>query len=159
MAAFLKDERKMTLREKPTMKLVIELIALSGPADVGFLLTKLSMSESVIYKACKQGVREGYLRERLIKTAGICGRRRIAYVRTKKKYGDPVFTEKALIRKQRLQREKEKVKAPSRSASPFRHWQDELLFGPYAKPFKPQFVLGRIFRQSMSIADDELEAV
>ena len=62
---------------------------------------------------------------------------------------------KALARQREQLAAKALEKEQSKHPQAFRHWQDSLLFGDYARPFKPQIKTGRVYRQSM---DDDRES-
>jgi predicted ArsR family transcriptional regulator len=62
---------------------------------------------------------------------------------------------KALARNREQLAAKALEKEQSKRPEPFRHWQDVLLFGAYAKSFKPQIPVGRVYRQAMDIEETE----
>ncbi|TCG09332.1 hypothetical protein BZM27_05895 [Paraburkholderia steynii] len=145
----------MSNREKPSMKTVIEFIGKFGPLETDQLKLMLPMSETAIYKACKSGVDEGYLRVDRAKKKGVCGRRHCIYTRTDKPYIAPQVCHKTIINRIYRERMLTMDKVPDNRVVPFRHWMDSALFGSYPTPIEPQIKEGRIYRQPMNVRDDE----
>lgn len=148
----------MKAREKPSMKTVIGLIEKFGQMDMEQLGKSLPMSPTAIYKSCKNAIDEGYLQVNREKKEGVCGRRHCVYVRTDKPYSPPRYSDKTLKNREYLKRQMNMDRIVSESVAPFRHWMDSALFGTCPPLDKPQIGTGRIYRQSMSTCDDELEA-
>jgi predicted transcriptional regulator len=144
-----------TAREKPAMKKVINFIEKAGPVTIETLKRELPMSETVIYRACKNGQDEGYLTLKLEKKVGVTGRPHWTYTRTAKRYTPPAVTEKTI--RNRVYKERAKERETFTSLGIFRHPQDIALFGE-ANPCEPKITRGRIYRQPMPTFDEELEA-
>jgi hypothetical protein len=129
-----RKSRKSAGGQSP-LKTVINFIDRNGPSTLAQLKGLLRISESAIYFACLKGQEEGYLTLEMEKKVGVRGRRHAVYHRTAKHYGHLAVAE----------------------ITPFRHPDDIALFGAYAKPFEPTMTTGRIYRQEMTVTDDELE--
>lgn len=146
---------KKGTQEKPAMKSVVDLIGKHGSPEMEQLKQMLPMSETAIYKSCKNGIDAGYLRVHREKKPGVCGRRHCTYTRTDKPYMAPKVCEKTM--KNRMYRERALVTNQTSSATvvPFRHWMDSALFGAYSAPFEPTITEGRVYRQPMNTFDEE----
>lgn len=147
----------MSNREKPSMKTVIDLIGKHGSLETEQLKRLLPMSETAIYKSCKNGIDEGYLRVDRAKKPGVCGRRHCIYTRTDKPYVAPQVCHKTIVNRIYRERMLTMEKAPANTVIPFRHWMDAALFGSYPRPIEPQIKTGRIYQQPMNARDDEME--
>lgn len=146
----------MANREKPTIKTVIETIEQhGGQMQTAELKAALGeMSETSIYRGCKDGIDEGYLTlQRVKRNSHETGRKQCVYVRTKKLYEAPKLAAKTLRTRDSKWRKKS-LDEQSAEILPFRHWQDALLFGAYGKPYKPAAVTGRIYSK---MREDDLE--
>lgn len=151
----------MKAREKPSLKVLIDVIAKHGPVEMNRLLELLPISHTPIYRMCKFATEQGYLSAERIKKEGVCGRRHLTYTRTAKRYTPPAPAPKTLLNRMYKERAREAAKAAKaldEAVKPFRHWQDSLLFGAYPKPYEPKIRIGRVYKQSMEVTDDELEA-
>ncbi|HEX8894436.1 MAG TPA: hypothetical protein VF783_13990 [Terriglobales bacterium] len=149
----------MSTRENPSMRLVIDLVEKHGSMRTGEMKEHLPLSETAIYRACVSGVKEGYLAKRQYKKPSCSGRKYHTYRRTKKPYAPRQALPKSI--QNRVYRERAAWVVDEKEAAdvvPFRHWMDSALFGSYPKEFTPTITTGRVFRQSMTIVDDELEA-
>ena len=141
--------------EKPAMKTLISAIDKHGPATMDDLRKLLPMSDTVISRACKNGQDDGYLIRKLEKKAGACGRRHWTYQRTAKPYVAPQVSAKTMLNRMYLERAKEREACV---VTTLRHWQDVALFGQYPTPFESTITTGRVYRQLMTVTDDEMEA-
>lgn len=135
-------------REASTLRICCELIAQHGAMTVVDVCALSNLREAGIRHALKRGIDTGYLVEGTKKQMSVAkGNARKTYVRTKKRL--PGVTEAA----------PEPVIVRSEFA-PFRHWQDTALFGPASRIWSNTgHVEARVYTQSMSVTDDELEAV
>jgi hypothetical protein len=147
---------KKAAREKPSLKTILDAMKPGASMDVEQLKKAVPLSESAIWNACKRAIDEGYLTHGSVKRKGCQGRKRNVYRRTDKPYISPIPSAKALRHREYRARDKEWA-SQSERVVPFRHWQDSLMFGAYPMPFEPKIGVGRIYRQSMSVNDDEEE--
>jgi predicted transcriptional regulator len=148
----------MPKREKPSLKTILAIIEEHGSMQTEQLEQLVDLSKTAIYKACKVAVEEGYLVQRKVKETQGVGRKRCTFARTKKPYQSPAVSDKALQKRLYRQRMKELRKQLNAAVTPFRHWQDVLLFGACAIPAEPQIKAGRVYKQDMTVREDELEA-
>lgn len=148
----------MPTREKPSVTTILAIIEQHGSMQTEQLEQLVDLSKTAIYKACKNAVDQGYLVQRKVKETQGVGRKRCAFARTAKPYESPAVTDKAMQKRLYRQRMKELRQQLNAAVTPFRHWQDVLLFGACAIPVEPKIKAGRVYKADMEVTDDELEA-
>ncbi len=133
----------MTTRDKPVLKLVIDLIQKNGPMTVRDIMSELLMTQNAVSKRCYDARNAGYLTMTFEREREMVGRKGAIYTRTAKPFDKAIASPKTIEGRERKRRDRENEMARKLRVEaakmrnwhgkpfiPFRHPHDAWFFGP-----------------------------